>query len=269
VLIWDNRQPRVVAIQGQDQLLNDVNTAGVAVGTSFLGDLTAAWVYRDSAVTRLRGGVAEANGINDSGVIVGAVDEQPARWRSSGDQPEKLALPGPGWTGYAAGVDEDGTIVGRLSNGSAEIGYLWSPDGSGRQLPVPQLRGKPATVYTADAIRNGWVQGWVALDEGPTRYTGAVRWNLRTGEVDSDTFQGHAESVNRHGWMVGSIYPQGPGFIADGTVVELPRPAGITPSTGQGRTGTIPYTISDDGRTLAGQVDLAEIQPAAVVWSCR
>jgi hypothetical protein len=282
MLIWDHGKVTAVAMQGEDQLLRDITSTGVAVGTSYVGDgtETAAWVYRDGVMSRLIGRHAEANGINESGVIVGAVNDRPALWRSATSQPTMLATPGGAWVGQAMGIDEDGTVVGVLGTDlGTRTGYLWRPDGTAEKLPTPQVRGKPATMYTADSIRNGWVAGWARLDErsggrptddskpargggvGDISYIAAPRWNLRTGAVETPDGIQLAEAINRHGWMVGS--GPGPVLFAEGRTVRLPAPrADAGPQT------SIVYTVSDDGRVLAGQVELANGDPAGAMWRC-
>jgi hypothetical protein len=58
VVIWDDGMPTRVDIPGEDQLLRDINTAGVAVGASFdpqtFGPLTP-WIYRNGKVSALLG----------------------------------------------------------------------------------------------------------------------------------------------------------------------------------------------------------------------
>jgi hypothetical protein len=262
VLIWHDRQVRQVSMPGSDQEFNDITSTGVAVGTSYVGadsEQTAAWVYRDGRLTRLAGGVAQAFGINEKEAIVGSVNGKPAMWPTPTSPPTMLAMPGPGWEGYAAGIDEDGTIVGRMDVAAkpVDLGFVWRPDGRLEQLAVPTVRGAPADTYTADAIRDGQVVGWSARDEGSTRFIEAPHWNLRTGQVTS--VQGRADAVNRMGWTV-----SGNELNAGGTIVELPHLGTASPEA-----RTYALTISDDGGTIAGQAPLPDSEPVAVVWTCR
>ncbi|MEJ3745972.1 hypothetical protein WEI85_22105 [Actinomycetes bacterium KLBMP 9797] len=279
ILIWENGKVTAVAMEGQDQALRDVNSAGAAVGYSFVGDdealRTAAWVYRDGKMSRLAGDNAEAHAINEDGVIVGVVDGKPALWRTPTSEPTLLKTPGAGWIGQATDIDDDGTVVGRLAKGEteAEAGYLWRPGGALEKLPVPAVDGKQATEYTASSIRNGWVAGWALLGERSSGKRDAAagkpagggeirapRWNLRTGAVDTPDGIRMVEGINRHGWVVGEA--SGPVLLADGRTVQLPT---------LGHDDTIPsivYTVSDDGRTLAGQVWMADGDPAAALWRC-
>jgi hypothetical protein len=69
------------------------------------------------------------------------------------------------------------------------------------------------------------------------------------------------EAINRHGWMVGS--GPGPVLVAEGRTARHPTPRHDAPFP------SFVYTISDDGRTLAGPVQLADGDPAAAMWRCR
>jgi uncharacterized membrane protein len=266
VLIWDNGKVHAITMTGQDQELTDVNAAGVAVGVSVAAtsDQPTAWVYQDGRLTRLAGDATTANGINERGVIAGSVGGKPAFWSSAGSAPTMLTMPGSGWTGQVNAIDEDGTMVGEVHSGPTHgaIGYLWHPDGTGESLPVPVVDGKPVDQFTARSIRNGWVVGWAALDVGPTRYIYAPRWNLRTGAVDAPGGL-TAEAVNDRGWIAGSL-GQRAVLVDGGAPVSLPDLGGTRPPV----TNTA-YTISDDGTTLAGQVESADGDPVAVQWHCR
>ncbi|MFD0742733.1 hypothetical protein ACFQ1L_13685 [Phytohabitans flavus] len=251
ILIWDRGKVSTATMTGADPQLSDVTSTGVAVGSSFVNSedlVTAAWVYRNGKITRMPGEDAEARAINEREVVVGSVNGRPAMWRSPTSQPTMLATPdGSGWQGWAAAVGEDGTIVGRLSRGNSwDQAYLWRPDGTLEALPKPTMNGKPATTYTADAIRNGWVAGWSALDEGATRHLAAPRWHLPTGELDMIDRSVIVNAVNRNGWVVAETDEAS--LVAGDRYVRLP---GLHDAVSL--RAVIPYTISDDGATAAGQ----------------
>ena len=266
LLIWDNGQVRTVAMQGQDQELWDITSTGtIAVGSSFIGDQQVAWVYHDGVTTRLQGGSGYASGVIDQGVIVGAIGNKPVMWRSASSAPTVLSLPAPGWVGTVDGIDEDGTMVGQVSDGKnpdSVVGYLWHPDGTGERLPVPVANGKPVTSYLARAIRGDWVVGWAsqAVDRGSYIY--APRWNLRTGEVDVTSFPGVANAINAEGWIAGEIRYRA--AVGGGAPLTLPDLGSSEPAA-----ANIAYTISDDGAVAAGQVQSANGDPVAVEWQCH
>jgi hypothetical protein len=262
-VIWKDRRPKQAPMAGSDPVLYDITSTGVAVGSSFFGDKTAAWIYADGTFTRLAGSDAQALSINERQTIVGSVRGKPVLWRAPGDQPTNLALPGPQWTGMASGIDEDGTIVGSVSpkKDGLRVGALWRPDGSFEQLSVPNAHGGPAEEYKANSIRGGWVVGWAAFDRGQIRYIGAPLWNVGAGtRKDSDGF---AESVNAKGWFVGGTI-----LMAGDEEVTLPVPKGF-----EQQPEILAYTISDDGSTIAGQAMTLNggvaVQPVPVVWTCR
>ncbi len=161
--------------------------------------------------------------------------------------------------GQASGIDEDGTLGGEATAGA---GYVWSPDGTPRKLPQPSVRGKPAGMYNARTIRDGWVAGWAAYDEpnrGP-RWIGTPRWNLRTGHVD--TTDGFLTALNAQGRLAGPSALVAP----DGST--LPLPEGYDASTASVET----RVLSDDGAIVAGYVSARgggmSYEPVAIVWRC-
>jgi hypothetical protein len=207
-----------------------------------------------------------ALGINERGVIVGSVGNKPAMWSTAGSAPTILSLPGPGWTGTVKGIDADGTMIGEIQSGQTAnlVGYLWHPDGTGEQLPVPVVEGTPVSSFTAEAIRDGWVAGRAAMDIKAGGYQYTPRWNLRTGTVEVAPVPGLlANAVNAHGWIAGWQHEKAI-LLAGDTPLTLPdlgdnRPQDVN----------IAKTISDDGTTLAGQVASANGDLVAVRWSCR
>ncbi|MFG2038442.1 hypothetical protein [Dactylosporangium sp. NPDC048998] len=258
-VIWIDRRPVPVPMSGDDQELRDATSTGLAVGTSFPSgdDKPAAWVYAGGKVTRLSGGVAEANAVNERGMIAGVVGNRPAMWRSPNDKPTMLALPGAGWQGRAMGIDEDGTIVGSVSEtGGSGTAALWRPDGT-LELVKAAVTGGDVTQNPTNggsramSIRGGWVTIWIA--------GGGLLLNAATGAITGDAV---IEAVNRQGWTAGDGR-----LVAGGETVKLLPPGGETvkrpPGGGH---GVVVSAISDDGVTVAGYVPGPDAVP--VVWTC-
>ncbi len=268
-VVWENLQPRALPMPGEDPSLSGATSTGVFIGSSFVGggDKSTSWVYKGGKFAKLAGTDVIVHAINEREVIVGEVQRRPAMWSSPGAQPTLLPLPaGKGWSGVATGIDDDGTIVGTLSNSEFKEGqaYVWRPDGTMQKLAQPTLKGKPATIYRAGGIRGGWVVGWAAYDEpdrGP-RWIGAPRWNLRTGAVD--TTDGFFTTINAQGRIAGQLDVVAPG----GGTVRLPLPEGFEASSAMVNT----EAISDDGTLIAGYVSArnasTQDQPIALVWRC-
>ncbi|GAA5181163.1 hypothetical protein GCM10023322_15140 [Rugosimonospora acidiphila] len=277
LIIWDNGQPHTVAMSGTDQNFTDMNSAGEAIGNSFGSSGEMSWAYQNGRLTRLAGSNSEVLGINERGVIVGSVDEKPAMWSSASAQPTMLVVPA-GGTGSATGIDEDGTIVGRVQGapGTPALGYEWSADGTGKELPAPTVNGKPVNGYFASAIRDGWVIGMGDLSGAPAAggnnsgakapaYGDLIRWNLTTGKIDVTKPQGLAVSVNAQGWIAGDTDKgKHAGLLADGKELALPNLAGAPDQI-----ANIAYVISDDGSTLAGQAVAPNGEQEAAVWHCH
>jgi hypothetical protein len=267
VLIWHDGQPRVVDVPGDDQSFHDITSTGDAVGVSFLDKGMTAFVYRNGRLAELPGADAEAQALNAHGVIVGKSQGRPVVWRTPTSHPEPLPTPTGTGQGEAYGIDDDGTIVGTLSGGGQEHGYAWSPDGSVHQLPAPVVDGVPVTMSRAFGLRDGWATGLAASPASASTSAAAVRWNVRTGEVRVVAqLAGPIEGNNRYGWVVGSDPAGHAALVADSATVTLP---GLNPDVQP--LDSIAYTVSPDGRTIAGQSVLNDKARTivAVVWHCH
>ncbi|WP_250031333.1 hypothetical protein [Paractinoplanes maris] len=258
----------VPPMPGADAGFRDINSSGVAVGSSYEGDVQYAYVLTDGAVTRLRGGPAAAGAINDKGVIAGTLGEPgldgvPVRWKSARATPTKLKLPAGYTTGNADVIGEDGTIVGSVHRKNSEgTAYLWLPDGSGRLLPRPG----PADFFWADSISNGWLFGRAVddADDGSTRDFTSYRYSIATGKfVRLATELSPTALGAENGWVAGTS--TGPVVIAGRTVVKLPAYKGMK--------DYMVTAFSADGKTAAGYThDSSETEAAAnrpLRWTCR
>lgn len=273
-VLWHDGAPEKVMLPGdREEDLSAVNSSGIAVGFSYDARGSVPYAYSDGKVTRLPG-VRHGNAyaINDAGTIVGDNEtEAPTVWKSLTAAPTKLPLPAGTKRARASDIDEDGTIVGSLD---FKVPYVWLPDGTHRELPMPEVDGKPVAVAQAHNISNGWVTGMASTSELGPRGSAqqsesqlrAVRWNLRTGRVAVTaalTFP--ADDVNADGWQIGTDKTGHAVLVTASGTVALPDLA--THRTDG--TATIANTMSDDGRLIAGQSDDKKgvIQP--IVWHCE
>jgi uncharacterized membrane protein len=272
-VIWHDGAPKKVMLPGDlEESLRDVNSSGTAVGWSFAGGevpVPVPYAYHDGKVSKLQGAKrGSALAINEAGAIAGDDDGgHPLVWPSVSAAPIRLPLPAGASAGTAVDIDEDGTTVGNIGDNRA---YVWFADGTHRALPVPDLDGKPGAVTRVFAIRNGWATGLVAHEEAAEGLaagagsTVPIRWNVRTGEVIRfEALKGTADAVNAQGWQVGIGQRDRALLIAGDTTVTLPdlgKP---------GELSTIANTLSDDGRTIAGQSDDSTDTIQAVVWHCQ
>jgi len=275
-VVWHDGTATNALLPGDlEESLRDVNSTGTAVGWSYAasGDSAFAvpYAYRDGKATRLAGtGRGSALAINDAGAIVGDDDKGTALvWPSLTARPIKLPVPAGTSKATANGIDEDGTVVGSLDE---EKPYVWFADGTHRRLPMPDLGGKPALIAQAFDIRNGWVTGMAspasakdARGKSSARVW-AVRWNLRTGEVQAvDKLQYPADSVNAQGWQIGNDKQGYAVMVTDAGTIRLPD---LAAHNADG-TSTIANAVSDDGRTIAGQSDDASGTIKPVIWRCH
>lgn len=226
-LLWVDGQPTPVdqsPLSPYNQVqFNAVDNHGTIVGdrTTDNGFQTDAFIYRDGRFTILPapnpGDSAEALAINSAGDVVGtafgATGPQPVEW-PAGRAGTVRVLPTPGDVGgFAAGVDQDGTVVGYLAPWPPGTPYVWPAHRAAYPLPVPtgSMGGN------AVAIRLGLVAGNVF--DPASGETVPAMWNLRSGQltVRSDV-QGAALSINR--W--GTIGVAGGALVhADGRVVPV------------------------------------------------
>ncbi len=263
-VIWKDGEPTAVDLPGdEEESLSDVNSAGTAVGWSYLDlENPIPYVYRGGQVSALPGlKYGYATEINDAGMILGQDAEgAPLVWPSATEEPTLLPLPE--GTGFATanGLDEDGTIVGNLD---FERPYVWFADGTHREIPLPVIDGVQADSGLVGDVRNGWVVGWASRPGGP----GSVgfRWNLHTGESRLfDEFPAGAYAVTGQGWQVGTDGDFRALYVTDTGAIKLPALFEPAPTF-----TTLPDAVSDDGTLVTGQsVDSAGvIQP--VVWRCE
>ncbi|MEU6857923.1 hypothetical protein AB0B28_03460 [Glycomyces sp. NPDC046736] len=277
----DERYPMVyldgeateVVMPGVEQLLNDVNSSGTAVGRSLVDNVDKPYVWQDGVLTELDG-AGSANGINESGDIVGSVggDEWwlPALWPAGKTEPVELPVPEGTLWGSADEIRDDGTVIGTLGIQFDEDGidvstpYVWHPDGTGEALPAPEGFGKEDVLYTLD-LAGDWATGYVLTPE----YEGGVRWNLAEGTVEVLDMV-YAPGVNAEGTAAGEGYPSAVYQPAGGEVVELP---GLT-APEDNWFGDMATEIDPTGKLLAGQVYAGDDEYdwhilKAVTWTCE
>jgi hypothetical protein len=278
-VIWDDGEPAVVEIPGSDGTLVDINSTGVAVGTSFQGDVgpQTGWVYRDGQLSALAGGGVDALSglsINEQSVIAGAVPRPepgdgedrvvPAVWWSPAAEPVELSVPGPTWSVTALDVDADGTVVGSGYDlaerpDAPDYTFVWRPDGTRQRLPPPTVDGVTATGWRAGAIRDGLVTGQaqLPLESGTGFELVLIRYDLRAGEF-SDPFEAapfYPLAWSPQGWSVGSdpdgLWLAGPA----GELVRMPdRLPGVGAAEPGSDFGPQIVSVSDDGRVVGGQL---------------
>jgi hypothetical protein len=280
LLIWDNGVPTRVDMPGDDESFSDVTSTGVAVGSGFTGrDTQSAFVYRDGRLTGLRApaGSVQARAVAENGTIVGnlgggSVDYRPLVWRGPDAAAQLLPLPAGFPAGETVDVDDDGTILAKVSVAGSrgpdggDHGYVWGPDGTGRLLPMPEVDGKPAQTFWPISIHDGIVFGRAvkAVGGGGISFDSFL-FNLRTGTYTPLT---HASGLvgNGAGWIVGQE-SAGPFVAAPGGRATLPTL--VPPSTDpEVHLMNLAVYISADGTVLGGQAvdDKGLIQ--AVRWRC-
>lgn len=269
-LLWDDRELHVLDVPGNYPEATAVNGSGVAVGFSSTetasGDGYVPWVYRDGEASVLPG-VEEglARDVNDRGDIVGDSTARgpwrPMLWPAGSDTVVELPVPPEVSSGlYAAGVAEDGTVVGVTHDASVKRPdriFAWPPGGTAEPVEL-QAPGDDLNSYGMVAVRGSKVAAKAYDDRHSNRPERSVIWDLDApGEpvaVSDEVVQPHA--VNEVGWVAGG----GPALAS----VEH----GVLRLSGVARGAAT--AVSADGRTVGGNSRGDSIgQIDAVTWTCR
>ncbi|MBV1855026.1 hypothetical protein [Catellatospora tritici] len=279
LLYWEGDSVRRLSLPGQAQGFTDVNSSGVAIaGTLLHEEEDSAWIYRNGRLTRLKGADAQAVAINSSGVVVGIMTTRkvrfgnptlhPVRWATPDADPEPLPLPPGHWPAGAgvSGLDDDGTIlmnVGTLTEDGRS--FALRPDGSWQELSLSlTVDGRHGVAAHGGSIRNGWVLGMMYFDgplAGGPRMT-AVVWNLRTGAVSRLPAGLWGGQINAQGWV--ARWTGGTAVTSGTDLLPLPTLSGVSAEF-----DPVVSSISDDGRVLAGGVQLRVNEPGIPLrWRC-
>jgi hypothetical protein len=285
-LIWKNGQLTKVEFPGTDQTLIAANASGTAIGSGYVSGNRRGWVFVDGKVERLRSKTAILpTAIGEDGTIVGyrfvGQDESrslPVIWRGPRAVAEDLPVPGKGWYGRAVDIGADGTVLGAVTQGPYERSraYLWRPDGTVRELPLPEYDGGPAGGYTPKSLGDRWITGYVfsalALDVQDAKGVPAAvppeRASSMLAMYDQATGRFRLfrdlrmiiESGNAAGWVVGQTHDGQPMLLSGAGALPLPRAKGLEDHMATG--------LSDDGRLIVGHGWRAgRVYP--LVWNCR
>ncbi|MBO0883651.1 MAG: hypothetical protein J2P17_25615 [Mycobacterium sp.] len=179
-----------------------VNSHGVVVGSRQSADHTQAFalVYGQFvALAAPSGASAEAVAINDAGEVAGGLVnewgfmQRALRWSADGTVSE-LATPSGFSFAQATSIDDDGTVLGIVTNDPAMYTdarlVVWLPNGQVRLLPGSASAGSDARFWPV-GIREGQVTG-MAYSRAATV---TLRWNARSGDPTVIS-TGDAASVN-------------------------------------------------------------------------
>jgi hypothetical protein len=123
-------------------------------------------------------------------------------------------------------------------------------------LPAPD---NPTVFTRALAVSGDWAAG--VAGDGKSSPIRAVRWDLRTFTAQWVDQLAWVLAVNRYGWMAGTDARRATVLLIGDQAVPLPMPPNL-----RGGDGLMALVLSDNGRTVGGQV-LGNVS-AAVRWSC-
>lgn len=271
-VLWkDGVLRKLPAMPGGDASFDDINSSGVAVGSSYDdGDRQHAYVADGSSVTRLAGGTGAAVAVNDAGVIAGVLGDPgvPARWSSPRATPARLPLPAGFASGRAVDIDQDGTIVGTVERANAEgTGYLWFAGGTGRLMPLPDVEGEKATLFWPESMSDGWVYGRAVRDAADRSWRdfASYRYSIAENRYERLLVPFHPPALGAaNGWVLGVTGEYTPVIVADRRVVKLPgyqkmKEYVVSSFSADGRVAG-GYTTDSDGDGVANR---------PLRWTCR
>lgn len=262
------------------------------------------WVFRDGVLSPLAvpAGVQAAvpSAINDAGDIVGRVMPGTAPgvlpgtvviW-PAGSPGSPYVRPRDTTAAEPVAIAADGTVVADLMAQPDQPAWaaVWGPDGARRDLALPDGWLKATTVDLRGRTVYGTVVRWKAAsvppgygqdDPYPTSPPDfrvdvsppderPARWDLGTGTVHVYPTEGALAAVSGTGWLLVERYIAASQSLARTLVVVSPRgEARELPTAGSGiGVGSRGVWISDDGRTIHGQVQFGENDSRPVTWTC-
>jgi hypothetical protein len=281
-ILWDNGVPTVIPVGGTNSFSYAVNVHGVVVGTGehkVDGSDAFPWIYREGKVKVLPKppgypNFVEPDAINASGDVSGTAtdptfnDIVAVLWPADAGTVRVLPtpkLPGTSVRVQAAGVADDGSVVGTVGDDNHAVPYRWDASGHGDVLEMPA----GATDGWVAGARGLWAYGGVKLAGAVYDHTGVppltpARWDLRTGRIDlvAPDMLGQALTGNAAGDVV--VYGRESSLIHAGQAVTLDRLTDqSTPH---------PVAIDESGRLVVGNDYVNPTDPGGgrtpVVWHC-
>ena len=265
IRIKNGKQERITGAPGGAAFVTAVNRSG-----DFLGGANGQIVYVYSGNTFATvpwpaGAMISASDLNDRGDVLIVVfrngaagpEKRAAVWPANRPAELKQLSTPEGWSSYATGISNDGTVAGFLERNinpetvpvnPETVPVLWAPDGTRRQLPLPDGVSNPIMTDL-----NG---DWVLARN--------VRWNLKTGSAEVITGL-WGEKIDKFGRVYGeqpNIAPPHPAVWINGTITMLP----VDPQRPLGMMGD----VSEDGTRITSVLQANNPpNPRPVVWTCR
>lgn len=267
-VLWIDGELVAVDIPGNDANITAVNSSGVAVGSSVVGESEeeirqVAWIYHDGEATELAGENAEPFAITEDGTVLGTRADRtvPVVWRSPEAAPEDL--PRVGSSLILSEITPDGAVVGfRLAD--PERSFVWWPDGTVQDIPRPELDGETLG-FRAEALNGHLLVGEATLWEEENGWISYIAgYDLRTEEYTILSQGPPLElwAMNRLGWIGGEADGYASLWSPEGGLLRLPD-LGAHHEHGP----NLPHWIAEDGRTITGVVEVEGASRAAV-WRC-
>jgi uncharacterized membrane protein len=281
---WDRAGLHTIDVDSRNGRAMHINDRGTIVGDAIdpVTDQGFAWVWEKGRVHRLRGlgGDVVPLDLNDRGTIVGLAFEpkgpgRAVRWSSWRAEPEVLPQLNALGGAEARGINNRGTMVGRVIEGTFDAQFPVAWNRRGRIRPLPDDPSRNLVIGLADAINErGQITGGMSTTEPTVPFTATRWWGGRVtiiGNLPGDNNTAGSDIAN-NGWVVGGSERIGPdgrresrkGFFwsGRGPIQALP------PLTGDWATTETNAFAIDSRGTVAGYTEIGEERSRATVWTC-
>jgi len=273
-VLWQDGVPTVLDTPGQDAHPVAVNSSGVVIGQSAIGDRFVDWVAMNGTVftpTSTATGDVRLAAINDRGMIVGAVGSGlhyvSMLWTSPTAVGTPLPMPGPNWLVGPQAINDDSVIVGIAEpdrSGKQSV-IMWGADRKYQLLPTPLFKN-PASLGIANIDQ----RHFTAFDRNGIHQDAAYVFDIASGK--------HAtiERPDNLGLSAGSGAGLFIGWLkspTEGSILWGPGPRTTTLPTRSHNSVVTAQAISANGRFVGGieQSAAGTTQPATqpVIWACH
>jgi uncharacterized membrane protein len=272
VLVWhDGQLTGQAEMPGLDGTLDDINSAGVAIGNSVPdGGGNTPWLFRDGQLTELTApgegaGKATAKAIGEQGTVVGSRralggGQAPVTWPTGESTATDLKISSGGALGEAEDVDADGTIIGRIEYPIDPFyAAVWRPGGDGSERLPAVGHSLETRNLLPISISDGVVAGRWGGPSGP-----AMTLDLKTGTATVLDRAKGAGQMNARAWFAGRTTD---GLALLSTTARTELPVGNLGDVASDQ--TVVRSLSDDGKVIGGQVADPDGNTRAAIWHCK
>lgn len=265
-IVWvDGEYYGFVDLPHQAPIMNGISSDGQAVVTVTVplndGEATVnSYSWAENDVISLEDDLpSQGLGINEHHDMVGVIQspgtENFHAVTFGEDGHERLDEPEDVHESLANDIDDDGTIVGSVTNEDERVPYRWNAAGLGTELTLEDVNLQPAT-----SVNDGWVvANGVHTDDGRV----AAYWAPGQTEGTAIEFD-QVSRINSEGWITG-VHNDAAAVIVDQEVISLPSPNDDPDLADRAQ------DMSSDGSVIGGAVNRSQggdDTREAAIWNC-